>query len=92
LPRKEDIEAAVAVLTSPDRAAIAIRLLITMFPEGRVCRRSLVALSTAAGLPRNATARWLTALTNVGLLSREAGWRGGAAVTYRLHLPRRRQR
>jgi DNA-binding IclR family transcriptional regulator len=90
LPRKEDIEAAIAALTSPDRATIAVRLLITMFPEGRVCRRSLVALSTAAGLPRNATARWLTALINVGLLSKEAG-RGSGAITYRLHLPTRRR-
>jgi hypothetical protein len=88
-PRRDDIEAAVAALTTSDRAAIAVQLLITMFPRGSACRCSLVALSAASGLPRNTVHRWLAALVAVGLLSREG--RKGVVTAYRLHLPRRRR-
>ena len=90
LPRKRDIEAAVAALTSLDRAAVAARLLIAMFPEGNVCRRSRAALSAATGVEEHILRVLLPRLIDVGILSWERGSRG-IASTYRLHLPPRRE-
>jgi DNA-binding IclR family transcriptional regulator len=89
-PRRQAIEAAVEAFTSPDRSAIAVRLLTTMFDKDGVCRRSAVALSAACGLPKNTIDRWLVALVAVGLLSEETAGRG-VTRTCRLHLPPRRQ-
>ena len=86
MPSKREIETAVAALTSPDRAAFAVRLLTVMFPHGSEYRCSLVALSAAVGVPRNTTLRWLTVLTDAGFLSKERGALG-TPNTYRLHLP-----
>ena len=89
LPRKRDIEAAIAAHNASDREPhvppAAVRLLITMFPRGNVCQRSLDDLA-AEGIDRRAVSRLLHALIVAGFLSKERGF-DRAPNSYRLHLP-----
>jgi DNA-binding IclR family transcriptional regulator len=87
---RDDIEAAIAAFTTPERAAVAAHLLTVMFAQSSECHRSVAAISAAAGLPRTTTDRWLTALIAAGFLSKKPAGRG-VVSTYRLHLPLRRQ-
>ena len=88
--RQDDIAAAVAAITSPDRVAVPACLLIAMFPDGDVYRSGLPALRAATGLSNSTIHRWLAALLAVGLLSKEPAGRGVISA-YRLHLPPRRR-
>ena len=89
MPRKRDIEAAIAAHNASDREPhvppAAVRLLITMFPRGNVCQRSLDDLA-AEGIDRRAVSRLLHALIEAGLLSKQPG-QGRAPNIYHLHLP-----
>jgi hypothetical protein len=95
LPRKRDIEAAIAAYNATDPEALlppaAARLLITMFPRGSVCQRSLDDLA-AEGFDRRAIPHLLRALAEAGFLSKERRFGKGAINVYRLHLPPRRRR
>ena len=78
--RRDDIAAAVAAYDSANPLASlplnTARLLVTMFPSGDVCQRSLEAIA-AQGFSR---------LVRAGFLS----WQRGSGVTphtYQLHLP-----
>jgi hypothetical protein len=94
LPRKRDIEAAIAAYNATDPEALlppaAARLLIIMFPRGSVCQRSLDDLATE-GIDRRSVSRLLRALVEAGFLSKEPGV-NRAPNTYRLHLLPQRQR
>jgi hypothetical protein len=96
LPRKRDIEAAVAAhnRTVPLTRRLppeAARLLTVMFPRGDVCQRTVASL-TAEGFDRETARRLLRGLIGAGFVSKEHPGRGqGVISTYRLHLPPRRQ-
>jgi hypothetical protein len=95
LPRKRDIEAAIAAHNREDREPFlppdAVRLLAVMFRRSSVCQRTLDALA-AEGFSRRSLPRLLQALVDAGLLARESGpGRPGVIGIYRLHLPPRRQ-
>jgi hypothetical protein len=90
-PRRQDaIAAAVAAHNGTDPEELlppsATRLLITMFPRGDVCQRSLDDLA-AEGLDKRAVSRLLRALVDAGFLSKDQGHGRRAANIYRLHLP-----
>ena len=93
MPRKRDIEAAVAAYNATDPEALlppeVARLLAVMFRRDSVCQRSLDDLA-AEGIDRRAVSRLLRALVETGFLSKQPG-QGRAPNTYRLHLPPRRQ-
>jgi hypothetical protein len=93
LPRKRDIEAAVAAHNDAAQALLlppsATRLLIVMFPRGAVCQRSLDDLA-AEGFDRRGLPRLLRGLVETGFLSKEPG-SGRVPTTYTLHLPPRAQ-
>ena len=94
MPRKRDIEAAIAAYNSTnDRTVLlppeAARLLAVMFSRGDVCRCSPADLE-AQGFDRNVARKLLRALVHAGFLSQERGGQGFVA-TYRLHLPPQRQ-
>jgi hypothetical protein len=90
LPRKRDIEAAIAAYNDTDPEALlppeAGRLLTVMFPQRSVCQPRLDDLA-AEGFDRRTLPRLLRALVDAGVLSKEL--RRGVGVTniYRLHLP-----
>ena len=91
MPRREEIEAAIAAHNASDREPhlppSAGRLLAVMFRRSAVCQRSLKDLE-AEGFDRRALPRLLRALVEAGLLSKEAPSRHGHVPnTYRLHLP-----
>jgi hypothetical protein len=90
LPRKREIEAAIAAHNDTDPEALlppaAARLLITMFPRRDVCQRSLDDLARA-GFDRRGVVRLLHALIEAGFLSKERGQGLRAPNIYRLHLP-----
>ena len=94
MPRKRDIEAAIAaynrteqgtLLLSPDAA----RLLAVMFPRDTLCRRSVASLMRG-GFDKGTLRKLLNSLSAAGFVSKEMS-RRGIVVTYRLHLPPRRQ-
>ena len=89
LRRRDAIAAAIAAHNDTDPEALlppaAARLLITMFPRGNVCQRSLDDLA-AEGIDRRAVSRLLHALIVAGFLSKERGF-DRAPNSYRLHLP-----
>ena len=89
MSRRTEIEAAIAAHNDTDPEALlppaAARLLITMFPRGNVCQRSLDDLA-AEGIDRRAVSRLLHALIVAGFLSKERGF-DRAPNSYRLHLP-----
>ena len=89
MPRKRDIEAAVAAHNASDRephlSPAAVRLLATMFRHAAVCQRSLDDLA-AEGIDRRAVSRLLRALVETGFLSKQRG-QGRAPNIYRRHLP-----
>jgi hypothetical protein len=92
LPRKRDIEAAVAAHNrNTDQRTLlppeAVRLLAVMFRQSSVCQRSQNDLA-AEGFNLRPLLR---ALIAAGFLSRERGSGPGASTVYRLHLPPRRQ-
>jgi hypothetical protein len=93
LPRKREIEAAIAAHNASDREPFlppeAVALLIVMFRHRGVCQRSLQDLE-AEGFDRRALPRLLRALVEAGLLSKEPRV-GRDPDTYRLHLRPRRQ-
>ena len=95
MPRKREIEAAIAAHNDDDRERLllppeAVRLLAIMFPKGPVYRRSVASL-VAEGFDRRTVVRLLDGLVEVGFLSKEVGRRGVVGV-YRLHLPPRGRR
>ena len=95
MPRKRDIEAAIAAYDATDREfrlppAVG-RLLAVMFPRGgSVSQRSLDALA-AEGFDRRGVPRLLRALIEAGFLSKERQSGLGVANIYRMHLPPRVQ-
>ena len=74
MPRRTEIEAAIAAHNAADREPhlppIAIRLLATVFRQGDVCRRSLDDLARE-GIDRRGLSRLLRALVEAGFLSKE---------------------
>jgi hypothetical protein len=95
LPRKRDIEAAVAAYNSADREGfvlppLAAQLLAAMFPRDTVCRRRVTDLADMGGFDRNAVRKLLSSLADAGFLTKEGP--SGAVATYHLHLPPRRRR
>ena len=92
MPRKRDIEAAIAAYNStvPVRRGLppeAARLLAVMFPQDDVCHRTVGSL-TAEGFDQPTVIRWLQALIGAGFVSRDPPSRGrGRTSTYHLHLP-----
>ena len=99
MPRREDIEAAIAAYNSTNQRTVllppeAARLLAVMFSQSDVCQRSAADLA-AAGLDSRTVRALLRTLIDAGFLSRSAPRRGYYTV-YRLHLtpvppPPRRQ-
>ena len=91
MPRKRDIEAAIAAHNATDREPFlppeAARLLAVMFRQSSVCQRRQDDLA-AEGFNLRPLLR---ALIGAGFLSRERGRGAGAINVYRLHLPPRRQ-
>ena len=95
MPRKEEIEAAVAAYNSADRERFVLppetaRLLAVMFPRDTVCRCSVRSLATTGGFDRSAVRKLLISLAAAGFLTKEGP--SGAIATYHLHLPPRRRR
>jgi hypothetical protein len=90
LSRRTEIAAAIAAHNNADPEALlppaAVRLLITMFPRGDVCQRSLDGLA-AEGIDQRAVSRLLRPLIEAEVLSKERGHGRRAANIYRLHLP-----
>jgi hypothetical protein len=94
LPRRTEIEAAIAAYNRDDRELLllppdAARLLALMFPRGTVCRRSIVSL-VQEDFDKGTLRKLLNSLSVAGFVSKEMS-RRGIVVTYRLHLPPRRQ-
>jgi hypothetical protein len=91
LPRKRDIEAAIAAHNATDGPKQtllppeAARLLAVMFPRTSVCQTRLDDLA-AMGFDRRILPRLLRALIDAGFLSKEPS-QGPIISTYRLHLP-----
>jgi hypothetical protein len=89
LPRKREIEAAIAAHNAADREPLltpdAMRLLTAMFADADVCRRNRESLATE-GFSRGTLAQLLHDLTEAGFLSKTRGV-GRTPNTYRLHLP-----
>ena len=95
MPRKEEIEAAVAAYNHNDRERLllppdAARLLSAMFRRSTVWRGRLEDL-VAEGFDRRTLPRLLRALVETGFLSTTAAARN-MPTDYRLHLPPRRPR
>jgi hypothetical protein len=92
LPRKREIEAAIAAYNATDPEALlppeAGRLLTVMFRRGGVCQRALDDLA-AEGFDRRTLPHLLRALVEAGFLSKERRFGKGAINVYHLHLPRR---
>jgi len=91
VPRKRDIEAAVAAYNAIDRETAplppdATRLLAAMFPRNALWERNFEDL-IAKGFDGGTLRRWLRTLTDAGFLSREEPARRGLVPIYRLHLP-----
>jgi len=96
LPRKRDIEAAIAAYNNDQREKLLLpadagRLLAVMFPRETVYRRSLGSLK-AQGFELKPLRRLVEALVETGFLSREEPRQRGVVCPYRLHLPPRRRR
>ena len=93
MPRRTEIEAAIAAHNASDREPhlppSAGRLLAVMFRRSSVCQRSLRDLA-AEGFDERAVPRLLRGLVEAGFLSKEPQL-GRTPNTYRLHLPPRRQ-
>jgi hypothetical protein len=95
LPRKRDIEAAIAAHNATDGPKQtllppeAARLLAVMFPRRSVCRPRLDDLA-AEGFDRRTLPRLLRALIDAGFLSKKPS-SGGVPSIYHLHLPPQRQ-
>ena len=92
MPRKRDIEAAVAAYNStvPVRRGLppeAARLLGVLFPRGDLRQRTVGSLA-AEGFDQVTALRLLRGLIGAGFVSKEHPGPGrGRIVTYRLHLP-----
>jgi hypothetical protein len=89
LPRKRDIEAAVAAHNAAEREPWlpppdTVRVLAVMFPRSSVCQRKIDSLMEE-GFSRRRLDRLLGILAEAGFLSKERGNR--VPNTYRLHLP-----
>ena len=90
MPRKRDIEAAIAAYNSTDERTPllppdAARLLVAMFSQSDVCRWS-ARDSVAHGFDARTTHRLLRALVAAGFLSKDRGGHG-FITTYHLLLP-----
>jgi hypothetical protein len=93
LPRKEEIEAAVAACNAADPEtlpAAAARLLNVMFPCGEVCQRTVANLMVDMSVRRRGVERLLRLLIEAGFLSKERRL-GRDPLVYRLHLPPQRR-
>ena len=94
MPRKRDIEAAIAAYNRTEQGTLlltpdAARLLAVMFPRDTVCRRSVASLMRE-GFDKGTLRKLLNSLTLAGFVSKEMSQRG-IVVSYQLHLPPRRQ-
>jgi hypothetical protein len=89
LPRRREIEAAIAAHNAADREPHlppeAVHLLAVMFRGASVCQRSHDALA-AEGFDRRGVPRLLRALVEAGFLSKKQQ-SGRGTNTYHLHLP-----
>ena len=90
MPRKRDIEAAIAAYNKAEGGLLlppeAARLLASMFRRGDVCQCSPGDLG-AQGFDKRTVRLLLRALIETGFLSKEEPSRSGGVTTYRLHLP-----
>jgi hypothetical protein len=90
LPRRTEIEAAIAAYNATDPDMLlppeAVQLLTIMFPRGDVCQRSLAHLTAASDDSTKRVTRLLHLLVDAGFLSKEESL-GRVANVYRLHLP-----
>ena len=96
MPRRDEIEAAVAAYNSadPERFVLpplAAQLLAVMFSRNTVCQCSVTNLAATGGFDRKDVRKLLISLITAGFLSKEPGV-NPAPNTYRLHLPPQRQR
>ena len=93
MPRKRDIEAAIAAYNATDPEMLlppeAARLLAVMFRRSSMCQRRLEDLA-AEGFAGRTLPRLLRTLIEAGFLSKDDG-RGGVITTYHLHRPTRRR-
>ena len=93
MPRKREIEAAIAAYNDADDGLLlppdASHLLALMFPRDTIFRGSAKDLM-AMGFDERTVRRLLGSLIAAGFLSKEPQ-RQGIVGTYRLHLPPRRQ-
>ena len=93
MPRKREIEAAIAAYKATDPEMLlppeAARLLAVMFRRSSMCQRRLEDLA-AEGFPGRTLPRLLRTLIEAGFLSKDNG-RGGVITTYHLHIPKRRR-
>jgi hypothetical protein len=91
LPRRREIEAAIAAYNAADPDMLlppdAGRLLTIMFRRSSVCQRSVAHLAAEAGDMIRTVERLLRSLIEAGFLSKERGHLVGASYTYRLRLP-----
>ena len=90
MPRKREIEAAIAAHNTSDRDPFlpseATQLLAVMFRQSSVCQRRVADLASE-GFDRRTLPRLLRALTEAGFLSSERGRGANAINVYRLHVP-----
>ena len=89
MPRKRDIEAAIAAYNDTDEGLLllpsdAARLLAVMFPRRSICQGRFEDL-VAAGIDRGTLRKLLRGLVDAGFLSTTG--EQGMPPTYRLHLP-----
>ena len=90
LPRKREIEAAIAAHNAIDPAILlpadAARLLTVMFRRGSVCQHKVADL-VAEGFDRRVLPHLLRALVEAGFVTKEQVAGRRVANTYHLHLP-----
>jgi hypothetical protein len=95
LPRRREIEAAIAAYNDADPETLlppdAARLLSVMFRRSSVCQRSAAHLAAEASDTIRLVKRLLRILLEAGFLSKQPRSSGRDPNTYRLHLPRRGQ-
>ena len=93
MPRKREIEAAIAAHNGDDREPTlppeTVHLLAVMFTDADICQRPLDSL-VGEGLSRRRVLRLLDMLVEAGFLTKQSRV-GQGPNTYLLHLPPRRQ-
>jgi hypothetical protein len=91
LPRRRDIEAAIAAHNAADGEPrlppVAVRLLNAMFAEADVCQRNLDSLVAEVRIGKQHLLQLLRALVEAGFVSRQQATSRRLPNIYRLHLP-----